>query len=66
VPLPTGGEALALTATGLEATYYRSTLSGGGGPLEPCYPLLVPYAELRPLVRPGTPLAHMLRARGLW
>ena len=26
----------------------------------------IPYAELRPLVRPGTPLARMLRARGLW
>jgi len=25
----------------------------------------IPYAELRPLVRPGTPLARMLRARGL-
>ena len=27
--------------------------------------LLVPYRELRPLVRPGTPLARMLRARGM-
>jgi len=26
----------------------------------------IPYRELRPLVRPGTPLARMLRARGLW
>jgi len=25
----------------------------------------IPYAELRPLVRPGTPLARMLKARGL-
>ena len=24
------------------------------------------YAELRPLVRPGTPLARMLAARGIW
>lgn len=26
----------------------------------------IPYAELRPLARPGTPLARLLRARGLW
>lgn len=26
----------------------------------------ISYPELRPLVRPGTPLARMLRARGLW
>ena len=26
----------------------------------------IPYRELRPLVRPGTPLARMLRARRLW
>jgi hypothetical protein len=26
----------------------------------------IPYRELRPLVRPGTPLARMLKARGLW
>ena len=25
----------------------------------------IPYAELRPLVRPGTPLAQLLRQRGL-
>lgn len=66
IPLPTEGEALALTASGLEATYYGSTLFGGGGPLEPRYPVLVPYQALRPLVRPGTPLARMLQARGLW
>jgi hypothetical protein len=30
------------------------------------FTVLIPYAELRPLVRPGTPLARMLRARGLW
>ena len=28
--------------------------------------ILIPYRELRPLVRPGTPLARMLRARGMW
>lgn len=26
----------------------------------------ISYAELRPLVRPGTPLARLLQARGLW
>jgi hypothetical protein len=26
----------------------------------------IPYRELRPLVRPGTPLARLLRARGMW
>lgn len=66
VSLPTGGEALALTGPGLEATYYGGTLLGSGGPLEPRYPVLVPYQALRPLVRSGTPLARMLQARGLW
>jgi hypothetical protein len=66
VSLPTDGEALALTGPGLEATYYGGTLLGGGGPLEPRYSVLVPYQALRPLVRPDTPLARMLRARGLW
>ena len=52
--LPNDTEALTLTGAGLEAAYGQHTL------------VLVPYAELRPLVRPGTPLARMLRARGLW
>lgn len=30
------------------------------------YLVTIPYPELRPLVRPGTPLARMLRARGMW
>jgi hypothetical protein len=48
-----------LTTTGLEATY---------GAAQVCGPqtLHIPYRELRPLVRPGTPLARMLAARGLW
>jgi len=29
------------------------------------YLVTIPYAELRPLVRPGTPLARMLAARGM-
>jgi hypothetical protein len=52
--LPKFNEALTLTGAGLEAAYGRHTL------------VLVPYRELRPLVRSGTPLARMLRARGLW
>ena len=66
VSLPTEGEALALTGPGLEATYYGGTLFGGGGPLEPRYSVRVPYQALSPLVRPGTPLARLLQARGLW
>ena len=50
--LPKLNEALTLTGAGLEAAYGQHTL------------VLVPYRELRPLVRPGTPLARMLRARG--
>lgn len=48
-----------LTATGLEATY---------GAAQVCGPqtLHIPYRQLRPLVRPGTPLARMLAARKLW
>lgn len=48
---------LGLTETGLEAVYWQ-----------PMYPesVVIPFAELRPLVRPGTPLARMLWARGLW
>ncbi|MGI4864581.1 MAG: hypothetical protein ACRYFZ_11720 [Janthinobacterium lividum] len=45
----------ALTAQGLEILYH------GGGTYA-----LISYRELRPLVRPGTPLARMLRARGMW
>ncbi|MFD2717141.1 hypothetical protein ACFST9_00340 [Hymenobacter monticola] len=66
VSLPNEDEALALTATGLEATYCSNSLFDNGGPFTPRFPVVVPYAELRPLVRPGTPLARMLWARGLW
>jgi hypothetical protein len=52
--LPNFTGALTLTGSGLEAAYSRSMQ------------VLVPYRELRPLVRSGTPLARMLRARGLW
>ena len=58
-------QGLFLTATGLEASYpasqmYADHLNRGDVTVR------IPYAELRPLVRPGTPLARMLAARGLW
>ncbi|MGI4869608.1 MAG: hypothetical protein ACRYFX_00345 [Janthinobacterium lividum] len=56
---------LVLTSEGLEMTYWVPALVAGGS-ISPDYTLLIPYAELRPLVRPGTPLARMLKARGLW
>ena len=55
---------LLFSSEGLEATYSANTLTEGG--LDPYVTVLIPYAELRPLVRPGTPLARMLAARGLW
>jgi len=53
-----------LTATGLECRYpasqmYADNLHRGDVIVR------IPYAELRPLVRPGTPLARMLAARGI-
>jgi hypothetical protein len=50
---------LQLTVTGLEATYAAAQVCGP-------QTLHVSYRELRPLVRPGTPLARMLAARGMW
>jgi len=60
VSLPGDNEALTLTGAGLEAAYTP------GSWYSRIVLLLVPYRELRPLVRPGTPLARMLRARGMW
>jgi hypothetical protein len=57
--LPSDNEALTLTGAGLEAAYTPA-------PFNRQMFILVPYRELRPLVRPGTPLASMLQARGLW
>lgn len=47
---------MCLTTAGLEGVFWQ-----------PMYPdaVLIPYHELRPLVRPGTPLARMLKARGI-
>ncbi|WP_460585379.1 hypothetical protein [Hymenobacter arcticus] len=69
VPLPDleedSADDLTLTAAGLEATYSPFSLYESPGGMMPFYTVLIPYRELRPLVRPGTPLARMLWARGL-
>lgn len=61
---------LVLTGAGIEASYFPAELADVVGPAIEVrsipYSVLVPYTELRPLVRPGTPLAHMLQLRGLW
>ena len=49
---------MCLTWNGLEAAYEGPAKCG-------MVSVAVPYRELRPLVRPGTPLARMLAARGL-
>ena len=66
-PLP--GREFTLAASGLEFCYYTDELTGlqefiDGGAILGTVP--VPYAELLPLLRPGSPLARMLRERGLW
>ena len=58
-------EYLALTNAGLEAYYsagslYKETLAGSSPEI-----VVVPYQELRPLVRPGSALERMLKARGI-
>ena len=58
------------TGAGMEGSYLPGDICAVLGPEAKVYSipytLLIPYAELRPLVRPGTPLARMLRARRLW
>ena len=74
LPLPTCDELnfndLLLTGAGLEGNYLPEDIYRMLGPEAKVYSipytLLIPYSELRPLVRPGTPLARMLRVRGLW
>jgi len=51
------------TGDGMELEYPLNSFVEAT-PLED-FTVLIPYAELRPLVRPSTPLARMLRARGL-
>jgi hypothetical protein len=58
-------EELLLAEQGLEAVFTDSDLLESmhyGGAVT----TVISYASLRPLVRPSTPLARLLRARGLW
>jgi hypothetical protein len=70
VPLPEleteSADDLALTVEGLQASYSPYSLFDSPGGMIPTFSLTVPYRELRPLVRPGTLLARMLQARGMW
>lgn len=60
-PLPSS---FTLTPTGLCAGYSDYALAAYSASY--ANTTTIPYAELRPLVRPGTPLARLLAARGLW
>lgn len=60
VPRP---EAYAFTSEGLELTYQPGNLAEHRSSPEWVTTVLVPYRELLPLVRPGAPLARLLRAR---
>ena len=60
-PLPSS---FTLTPSGLCAGYSDYALAAYSASY--ANTTTIPYAELRPLVRPGTPLARLLRARGLW
>jgi hypothetical protein len=58
-------EDLLLTDQGLEASFSDVAVLGNlWSRFTPT--TVIPYAELRPLVRPGTPLARLLQARGMW
>jgi hypothetical protein len=59
VPLPPG---VALSYTGLVCMYGEADIRASLGYVS----LELPYAELLPLLRPGSPVARMLRERGLW
>ena len=60
-PLP---HSFTLTPSGLCAGYDDYALTAYSSHYANATTIL--YAELRPLVRPGTPLARLLRARGMW
>ena len=59
---------ISLTTEGLSFAYYCDEFNRlsfiEGSPI--VFPVPVPWAELLPLLRPGTPLARMLRERGIW
>jgi hypothetical protein len=58
-------EDLLLTEQGLEASFSDVVLLGNLWSYD-TPTTVIPYTELRPLVRPGTPLARLLQARGMW
>ncbi len=60
-PLP---DSFTLTPGGLCAIYSDYSLAAYASHY--ANTTTVPYRELRPLVRPGTPLARLLQARGMW
>jgi len=65
IPESLTDEDLLLTDQGLEASFSDVAVLGNlWSRFTPT--TVIPYAELRPLVRPGTPLARLLQARGLW
>ncbi|MGI4866518.1 MAG: hypothetical protein ACRYFZ_21525 [Janthinobacterium lividum] len=70
VPLPGGLDSsqadFSLTANGLAFGYYFDEVQSfvDGGNL--LFAVVVPYAEVLPLLRPDSPVARMLRERGLW
>lgn len=59
VPLPAG---IALSYTGLVCMYGEADIRASLGYVS----LEVPYDEVLPLLRPNSPVARMLRERGLW
>ncbi|MCR5889684.1 hypothetical protein LRS06_18280 [Hymenobacter sp. J193] len=60
-PMP---DSFTLTPGGLQAEYGDYALAAYVA--HGANTTTIPYRELRPLVRPGTPLARMLQVRGLW
>jgi hypothetical protein len=62
--VPPYPDSFTLTPTGLCARYGDYALADYAS--FAANTTTIPYAELRPLVRPGTPLARMLAARGMW
>lgn len=70
VPLPGGSDAsladFSLTANGLAFGYYFDEVQSFVSEGSLLFTVVVPYAELLPLLRPVSPVARMLRERGLW
>jgi len=56
-------QGLGVVEQGLTFTYTGSEIVDI---VHPPVTMLVPWAELQPLLRPDSPVAHMLRARGIW